>query len=96
MSQKQQQCPVCGTTPAILDATGMVGCQDCYQLFEREIRSCLNRIITMEEGEPDGFAVSDENHMEIIFRLQKAVEEEDYEKAAFLRDRLHALKEQGE
>jgi protein-arginine kinase activator protein McsA len=73
----------------------MVGCQDCYLLFEREIRVLLNRIITMEEGDPEG-SFSDDNYMEIVFRLQKAVEEEDYEKAAFLRDRLHALKEQGD
>jgi protein-arginine kinase activator protein McsA len=77
-------------TASVLKMSGRVGCPECYQFFQHEILDYLNTPM-MGAGEPE---IRGESYIDLVIQLQKAVEKEDYEEAALLRDRIHALKEQ--
>ena len=96
-------CPTCGATLNDFRESGRLGCGDCYRAFEGPLRDLLRRLhgssrhlgkryrIAGEAGTP-----SDTPHEAERLRgqLERAVEAENFELAAELRDRLRQL--QGE
>lgn len=77
------RCPVCGFTLETFRKTGRLGCPDCYTVFARELENDLSA--EQEEAAPvDELRVLEE-------QLRAAVEQEDYETAASLRDRIRNL-----
>ena len=94
MKSIKRQCAVCGTTIAILESTGKVGCPQCYELFGNEILSHLHKTTFNYEDDNDMDNNYFGSYQDLVIRLQEAVEHEDYEEAATIRDRLHNLKEQ--
>lgn len=96
---KENACPGCGFTLADIRKLRKVGCADCYSHFRGEIISILRSEGVdlsytghlperLETFRPSG--VDPEN---LRKELQSAIEKEDYELAAYYRDRLKTLGE---
>ena len=93
-------CPTCGTTYAIFRKTGRLGCGDCYEAFRGLLTEWLKKrvgagIYAGSDGHDTEGALS--GRMEII-RLKKAqkaaVDGENYELAAQLRDQIRIVQSQ--
>jgi protein arginine kinase activator len=91
-------CDFCGLTFADFRETGRLGCPHCYATFEAQLRGLLRRIhgATQHVGKvylpPDPSASEMEKRLEGLHRkLQRAVDAEDFERAAELRDKIRAL-----
>jgi protein arginine kinase activator len=92
-------CPTCGTRFKQIRQTGHVGCAMCYQTFRNRIQLLLaqmgltdshigrypSRLASYKRLLVDRIAMKED--------LEAAVESEDYEQAAWLRDRIRSLEE---
>lgn len=92
-------CPTCATTLADIRQTGMLGCPHCYDAFRDELLPMIRRThgnVRHKAGdEPKKVkqpAPSEKEKLEA--ELKEAVAAENFEKAAELRDRIRALKEE--
>jgi protein arginine kinase activator len=89
-----QKCPVCGFTQADLKKTGRLGCSNCYSVFADSIGPMLKNMHkgTAHAGKvPAAFKKSreqDEKIRALQQDLAKAVEAEEFELAAQIRDRI--------
>ena len=93
-----EPCPYCGITEADFRRTGRLGCPQCYAHFEPQLRSLLRRLhgspqhvgkLYMSAGSEAGDRIA---HLSAMRRrLQRAVDTEDFELAAELRDRIHEM-----
>jgi protein arginine kinase activator len=93
------KCPRCGFSQADFKKSGRLGCPECYQVFAEGLEGLLK---TMHKGtrhtgkSPEALRQS-RDHAERLKLLQKklakAVESEDFEQAAKLRDELKQLNE---
>lgn len=95
-------CPACETTFEEVVRTGRVGCAHCYEAFYDKLIPAIQRIhgntvhsgkspvhsILQKKDAPEKIAVLQKE-------LQKAVESQEYERAAELRDRIRELERQG-
>jgi protein arginine kinase activator len=97
-SPDNQRCTFCNTTMADFRATGRWGCARCYTNFEAGIRELLRRVQgnhrhvgrsyrppmseTLERAAVVG---------ELKDRLRRAIENEQFELAADLRDRIRVM-----
>ena len=99
-------CPGCGATLQDFREAGRLGCGECYATFGAELRDLLRRLhgSTTHVGEryvapgaeplpalPNELAVREDPADALRDRLRAAVEAEDFELAAELRDRLRTL-----
>lgn len=92
-------CSDCQTPYRRVYETGYVGCSQCYEQFAPQIEQVLQKIhgTTLHHGKIPGrlgaaYRIKREID-ELKTQLQKAVEHEEYEKAAELRDRIKLLSE---
>lgn len=93
------KCPNCGFTQADFKKSGRLGCSECYQTFSEGLESLLK---TMHRGTrhtgkaPQSLvqtrALADKLKS-LNKSLEKAVAEEDFERAAKLRDEIRVLKD---
>lgn len=92
-------CPTCGTPFRRIRQTGRVGCAECYRVFHGRIQLLLEQSGQTEThegryparlGSFKRLLVDRESLRE---RLARAVEDEKYEEAATLRDRIRELEE---
>ncbi len=93
-----EPCPYCGTSSTDFRRTGRLGCPQCYPHFERQLRGLLRRIhgSTQHVGKISlGEGIEAEDQLarlaDLRRRLQRAIETEDFENAAVLRDEIRAL-----
>ena len=92
-------CQTCGWTLRKLRKTGRLGCPDCYEAFEKEVKSLLQSIHQSTEHlgrvpRTRGSRLEIANRLEDLrSRITEAVAEEAYEKAAAYRDELTKLEE---
>ncbi|MBT8397141.1 MAG: excinuclease ABC subunit B [Gemmatimonadetes bacterium] len=91
-------CPFCGLSTKDFREVGRLGCPQCYPTFEEYLRGLLRRIHggTTHVGKvylPPDPSVSDREKKLAALRrkLSRAVESEDFERAATLRDEIRAL-----
>ncbi len=90
-------CSGCGMTLEEFKETGKLGCPECYVTFEREIRSLLRKMYgkTQHQGKFPRQLKTYKTFLIDLERLKqdlnRAVKEENYEKAAVLRDRIAEL-----
>ena len=90
-------CPSCGATLRDFRETGRVGCAECYRAFDAPLRELLRRLhgsthhsgmrytgidTSVPAPVPDGGA------RELREELRRAIEAEQFERAAELRDQL--------
>lgn len=90
-------CKNCGKSYEEFTKSGLFGCAECYQVFQDELEPLFKRIhgslrhmgkrpaLIKEKIEAETEIDSLKNQM------QKAVAKENFEKAAELRDRIHAI-----
>jgi len=92
-------CPGCGGSLKDFRQTGRLGCARCYDVFEAPLRDLLRRLhgTAQHEGERyapssgGGAGASPQAPEELRERLRRAVEAEDFELAAKLRDAIRGL-----
>jgi len=91
-------CPYCGTSPQDFRRTGRLGCSQCYAHFAPQLRGLLRRVhgATQHMGKIYLSQATDLSDPAIRVatlkrRLERAVEIEDFEAAANLRDQIHDL-----
>jgi len=91
-------CPLCGLTLKQLVKQGRLGCQQCYEVFERALRDIVRSVQKAPQhvGKHPAHVHSDQTAplriAELEQALAKAVAEERYEDCAPLRDELRRLK----
>lgn len=90
-------CPVCGTSLSFILETGTAGCPECYEVFRPEITASLKDhgvALTYTGSMPkrlSGFRNALTDRADLQAKLEEAVKNENYEKAAVYRDFLKAL-----
>lgn len=98
-----KRCECCGAAIEEISKTGKVGCGNCYKVFGEELKPALIRIhgrtshIGKKPGEMQPLAPNEapiaENDKEAEIKtlraeLKKAIENEEYERAAEIRDKI--------
>jgi protein arginine kinase activator len=92
-------CENCGLSIGQFEKTGILGCSSCYQAFEEPLKNLLRRIHGSNKH-IGSRPVTYRHHVEqpnvdaLKRELQKAIENEEYERAAVLRDSIRDLESQ--
>ena len=89
--QEEKRCPSCNTTLSEFSRTGKVGCPDCYSAFETEFRPMLLKMQKGDrhKGSRPGSEPESDNFLDSLkAELKEAIEKEDFERAAILRDKI--------
>ena len=91
------QCPRCSMLYSAFRETGRLGCAECYQAFQFQLRPLLRRIhgdtrhrgkVPLRDGEG---AARSRQIQRLHDELQRAVEREEFEHAAAIRDEIKRL-----
>jgi protein arginine kinase activator len=93
----KESCPSCGMKASEFRKQGKLGCPECFVAFEKDIRVIISQMAArprhagklpraLAHDQPDNGAQDG-----IREELRLAVEREDYEQAAQLRDKLREL-----
>ena len=96
------QCPRCGLLYSAFKETGRLGCAECYQAFQFQLRPLLRRIHgdTRHKGKKPARDHAGATRTRQIQRLhdelQRAVEREDFERAAGIRDEIRRLEREAQ
>lgn len=109
-SSRTDRCEKCGSSFDDIIKSGMVGCADCYEKFFDKLLPSVQRIhgkakhqgrrphLTGATGtkvkEKEKVKTKDEIIAEKQQQMQKAVEEQNFEQAAVIRDEIKKLKEE--
>lgn len=98
VESRPAECGYCGTDMADFKRAGRLGCSHCYATFERHLQTLLRRLHggTQHVGKvylpPDPSEAELERRlMGLRRRLARAVDSEDFERAARLRDEIRDL-----
>ncbi len=98
VAREEVSCPFCGLSTTDFREIGRLGCPQCYPTFEEYLRGLLRRIHggTHHVGKvylpPDPSASDRERRLAALRKkLKRAVEAEDFERAAGIRDEIRAL-----
>jgi protein arginine kinase activator len=94
-----EECKFCGATLKDFRETGRLGCPRCYDTFETQLRDLLRRLHGSSHHVGEAYLIADSGDLDehdqqvadLRTRLKQAVETENFELAAELRDRLKAL-----
>ncbi len=100
-------CSNCGTTYAEFIQTGRFGCAQCYRSFHEELGKTLKSIQGAEVHtgkRPKGFVTASSDRVlkdipeteKLAIKLQEAIEKEEFEEAARLRDLIKQMKKEAE
>ena len=94
------QCPRCGFTQADFKKTGRLGCSSCYEVFAEGLQSLLKSMHkgTRHVGKvPPALRKSRDlqNKLQSLeSQLKQAIDNENFEQAAVLRDQIKQLREE--
>lgn len=94
---KNKVCRVCGMTYEQISKSQNIGCAECYYTFADEFKKTLRKygITAPYQGsfpkKIKGYKSTLTSRVEMQFKLEEALEKEEYEKAAFYRDYLKVL-----
>lgn len=94
----EKKCECCGSSFSDIASSGRVGCGNCYKVFADELAPSLQKIHgrTSHIGKKAGMKTAEtidksgaENSIESLKKkLKEAIEREEYEKAAVIRDEI--------
>jgi protein arginine kinase activator len=93
------QCPNCGLTYGQFGQVGRFGCSHCYESFAGQLEPLLRRVqgnsrhtgkVPLRAGETVGYR---REIVKLRQELHKSIASEAYERAAELRDQIHALED---
>lgn len=98
--QLKLKCPTCHMTYEQLMKEGKFGCSDCYEVFQAVMEKGIRQIQGAEKHTgkcPVGYKNKEEIKLteidKLSIELQTAIQREEYEEAARLRDKIKELKE---
>jgi protein arginine kinase activator len=95
-------CPVCGANAGDISRAGRVGCADCYSVFVAALEPARRRIHggASHTGNIPGSAGAEatlkKRLAELKHEMKAAIENEEFENAAKLRDEIRGLEKGGE
>ncbi len=104
--EKVARCPKCGASFSEIAKTGKVGCAQCYATFRRQLLPVIQRIhgTARHKGKAPGSSalrITDSNKEIVAVQetpleekkrlLQKAIEAQEFEQAAVLRDEIKEM-----
>jgi len=101
-SRDIRSCSFCGRTAAQIHKLKKAGCPECYTNFRSEILAlmrsegidvCWNGTLPGAPEKPHSTSI---NRDDLKHELQRAIDNEDYEMAAYYRDRLRSIREKDE
>lgn len=98
--EESVKCPKCGMTMEEIVETGRVGCSGCYETFYDRLLPSLQRIhgkvghVGKIPSTASEAAKRKKQRIQLEQQLQKAVELQNFEEAAGLRDQLRAMEEE--
>lgn len=107
---KVQRCEKCGSSFAEISKTGKLGCAECYKTFRSQLVPVIQRVhgTTKHKGKVPGSSalrITDTNNQMMPVKespveekkrlLQKAIEAQDFEQAAVLRDEIKEMENRG-
>ena len=102
MPKSRKVCDRCGTSFEEIMETGRLGCAHCYETFEHELARSIEKIhgkskhIGKIPHSASG-AIRRKNRLtELKVELNRAVAEQNFERAAELRDQIKELEGKGE
>lgn len=102
LNSRTIRCEKCGNTFNDIVNSGKLGCADCYTTFYDKLLPSLQRIHgkTRHEGKnptviKTEINTSEKNIADLEDKLKKAIDEQNFEKAAELRDKINELKAGG-
>ncbi|OGC89539.1 MAG: hypothetical protein A2W25_14320 [candidate division Zixibacteria bacterium RBG_16_53_22] len=96
---KVRRCPACGMSFEDFGKTGRLGCGGCYDAFRNEMAELLRKVHGSPKHrgkgsmEPSELMKPVKEERRLRDELKKAVADEDFEKAANIRDQIRALPE---
>lgn len=105
-----ERCEHCGSSFADITANGKIGCAHCYQKFRAQLIPMIQRIhgeASHKGKRPGGSAlrISDPNQQIMVaktseieakkLKLKQAIESQNFEEAAVLRDEIKELEQNG-
>ena len=97
-------CPGCGLTFRVFTGQGRFGCGQCYKAFRTRLEPIMRKIhgaslhrghmpvVPLDAGDTETIPVKEEERLEA--ELAKAIDNEDFERAAELRDKLKTIREE--
>lgn len=94
----KKTCPGCGLSYIDFRKTGRLGCDNCYRAFENSLQGLLETIhrSTTHVGKAPSRSRVEVDGLTMLKALEAqlctAVEKEEFEKAATIRDKLQAFK----
>lgn len=96
---RSARCPSCGSDFSVFQNTGRLGCPQCYQVFTAELMPFIQKTQrgqTHTGARPDaaGHKQADSTRQTLENArqaLSKAIQSEEFEQAAALRDQIRAL-----
>ncbi|CCX37469.1 uvrB/UvrC domain protein [Clostridium sp. CAG:1013] len=109
-SVKAARCPTCGASFDEITQSGKIGCADCYKTFREQLLPVIQRIhgTSRHKGKvPGGSAlrVTGGHHQMMPVKespldekkrlLKQAIEKQDFETAAVLRDEIKEMENHG-
>ncbi len=95
-----KKCECCGTTIDDISKSGVVGCAECYKTFENELTPLLLKIHgrSLHVGKKANNSQLTKNEITNVNEIEKlkqelkaAIEKEEYEKAAIIRDKIKEI-----
>jgi protein arginine kinase activator len=99
--EREAPCPQCGLTFADFRSSGRLGCQNDYEHFKKSLLPLLEKIhgATQHTGKIPTRLGQKVEKQKVLVALRKdlslAIQREEYERAAELRDKIKALEEGG-
>ena len=92
------RCAACGATLRDFRETGRLGCAECYEAFNSHLRDLLRRLHGSSQHVGERYSLLGEDAadprqrlLDLKEQLRRAVENENFELAADLRDRIRVL-----
>lgn len=96
-------CPVCKTSLRQFKTTGVLGCPNCYEVFNKEIAIIVSKIAPHTQHKQESIAnlksktkSKQEKIDELKLQLQQAVKEERYEDAGKIKKQIQKLEAKDE
>ncbi len=91
-----KRCKNCQTTEREFLKSGYLGCSECYETFSDSVNAVIRKVQgnTAHVGRtPTPVEAYQREEDRLSDELNKAIREEDFEKAVMLRDKIRALRE---
>lgn len=96
-AQYEATCPGCGKTYEDFKSSGVMGCEKCYGAFAEKVEEILlrnNDSVRYASGSSDNAEKRRVRIRKLRGCMKTAIESEDYEQAARLRDEIRELENQ--